>query len=95
MLISNHFQSGYGVDGAQRVQQSVSTGIKIPTLIKKELTEQKTLEVGTRWLRRFLKNVQVYGRRWLARMSWGRDKHRCLAGLDTLLSPIPPNSEIL
>lgn len=54
LVFSNHFHSGYR-DGAQRVEESVSTGRKISTLIKKGLTKPKMFEVGMRWLRRSLK----------------------------------------
>lgn len=71
LVFSNHFHSGYR-DGAQRVEKSVSTGRKISTLIKKGLTKPKMYEVAEE----ISKNVQIYGGRWLALMSWGRDKHQ-------------------
>ena len=66
LVFSSHFRNGYSVDGAQRLEESVSSGRMISTLIKKGLTRQKMFEVGFRWLRRLSKMFQIYGRRWLA-----------------------------
>lgn len=55
LVFSNHFHNGYRVDGAQRLEESVSTARMTSARIKKALTKQKMFEVGFRWLRRLSK----------------------------------------